>query len=315
MPVSRRIALQGIAGLLTESCLQHHRAEAGGSDLTLFRIAEGVYCFRGEHALMSADNMGAICNISVFVGNDATAVVDSGGSVILARKLIAAIGKITDRPIRYLINTHMHPDHVFGNAAFRDVGATIVGHRNLPRALAGREEVYLSRFRKILGEQQMQGVEIIPPDRLVSDTTELDLGGRKLVLKAWQPAHTDNDLTVFDAQSQTLVAGDLVFMDHIPTLDGSLLGWTSQLDQLAAITAINVVPGHGPVPSPWPAAILAEKRYFEALLRDMRQAIARGQPLSAAVKHAAMGERMRWQLFDEFNERNAAAAFAELEWE
>lgn len=283
--------------------------------MKLVQLGDGIYGFSGEHALMSKANAGAICNITVLVGEDAAAVVDSGGSVIEARKLIAAIGEITAKPIRYLINTHMHPDHVFGNAAFRDIGATITGHHNLPLALAGRAEIYIERFRSLLGEETMRGVEIVPPTKLVDDKSEIDLGNRVLMLQAWKPAHTDNDLTVIDAKSQTLVAGDLVFVDHVPTLDGSLLGWVRQLEQLEAIKADKVIPGHGPVPSPWPSAVTAEKAYFNTLTKDIRKAIAEGEPLSEAITHAGQSERTRWQLFDEFNERNATAGFAELEWE
>ncbi|TIT54718.1 MAG: MBL fold metallo-hydrolase, partial [Mesorhizobium sp.] len=77
----------------------------------------------------------------------------------------------------------------------------------------------------------------------------------------------------------------------------------------------RVVPGHGPVPADWPEALTAERRYFEVLARDIRKAIADGMPLSEAVKTAGASERGKWRLFDEYNERNATAAFAELEWE
>ncbi|WP_287158726.1 quinoprotein relay system zinc metallohydrolase 2, partial [Mesorhizobium sp.] len=218
-------------------------------------------------------------------------------------------------PVRYLINTHMHPDHIFGNAAFREIGATIVGHRNLPRALEARGAFYLQSFREQIGDALMTGVEIIPPTMLVDDRLQLDLGGRVLELQAWKAAHTDNDLTVFDSATRTLFAGDLVFIGSLPTLDGSLLGWLRQMDALAAIGAVRAVPGHGPVPADWPEALTAEQRYFEVLARDIRKAIVDGTPLSEAVKTAGASERGNWHMFDDYNERNATAAFAELEWE
>lgn len=291
------------------------RAIAAGMPLRLEEIADGVFTAQGVDELMTETNDGAIANLAAIVGKDAVAVVDSGGSLVEAAAFVSALEAVTERPVRYLINTHMHPDHIFGNAAFRDLGATIVGHRNLPAALEARGAFYLQSYRRQIGAALMQGIEILPPSILVDDRLDLDLGGRTLQLRAWKAAHTDNDLTVFDTATRTLLTGDLVFLNHLPTLDGSLLGWMRQLDELATIPAARVVPGHGPVPSDWPAALAPQRRYFEVLAGDLRKAIAAGIPLAQAVTTAGGGERGNWALFDDYNERNATAAYAELEWE
>ncbi len=318
MPIAltRRKLMQGLGSFAALPCCFAHRAFAATSaDLELREIADGVFAFQGANELMHPENEGAIANLGVVVGTDAAAVIDSGGSLVEAQAFIAAIEKITNKPVRYLINTHVHPDHIFGNAAFQALGPAIVGHRNLPAALEARGEYYLRSYREQLGEKLMQGIKIVPPTLLVDDVLELDLGGRVLELKAWEAAHTDNDLTVFDPSSSTFFAGDLVFMGHLPTIDGSLLGWLRQMDALAAVNARRVVPGHGPVSSAWPAALEPERRYFEALAADLRQAIKKGTPLAEAVKTAGRGEAPNWALFEDYNERNATAAYAELEWE
>jgi len=319
-PLRRRLiggfACVGASVALLPCCLRHAALAATGQlRFDLKEIADGVFAFEGVVDLETPANEGAIANLTVVVGKDAAAVIDSGGSLIEAKAFIGAIGKVTDKPVRYLINTHMHPDHIFGNAAFRDLGATIVGHRNLPRALEARGEFYLKSYREQIGAALMKGIEIVPPTMLVEDRLELDLGGHKLELKAWEAAHTDNDLTAYDAATRTFFAGDLVFVKHLPTIDGSLLGWLRQMDALAAVGAERVVPGHGPVPSAWPEALDAERRYFEALAGDLRKAIAAGTPLAEAVKTAGRSEAGKWALFDEYNGRNATAAYAELEWE
>jgi quinoprotein relay system zinc metallohydrolase 2 len=314
MKLGRRALLRGLAAsTTTQSILNAIAAES--STLSLAPIADGVLSFSSAYALMTEANQGAICNLGAIIGDEAVAVVDSGGSLMEARSFIAAIKTFTEKPIRYAINTHMHPDHVFGNAAFRDIGAKIVGHHNLPRALSDRQDFYLKRFRDLMGNAAMTGVEIVAPSLLVDDRLMLDLGQRKLELRAWKPAHTDNDLTVYDTNSRTLFGGDLVFTHHLPTLDGSLLGWMRQLDELAAIPAARIVPGHGAVSTAWPLDLDAERTYFEVLARDLRKSIADGQVISEAVKTAAQSERGKWELFDEYNERNALTAFAELEWE
>jgi hypothetical protein len=110
------------------------------------------------------------------------------------------------------------------------------------------------------------------------------------------------------------MAGDLVFLKHAPVLDGSIRGWLRIMDELAAVPARRVVPGHGPVAS-WPDALEPQRRYLETLARDIRALIARGSPLARAAATAGASESARWELFQEYNARNATAAFAELEWE
>ena len=283
-------------------------------ELPVTSIADGVYVHQGQTAQMTRENAGAIANIGFIVGEDAVAVIDTGGSLREGRQLLAAIRARTDKPIRYVINTHAHPDHVFGNGAFVQDGTTFVGHANLPRALAARGQFYLDAFRRTMGAELIDEIRIVPPTRLVSGTLNLDLGARRLVVRTWPAAHSDCDLTVFDEKSRTLFAGDLVFLTHTPVLDGSIRGWLRVLGELAALPARRVVPGHGPV-SEWPAALADERRYLETLVGDIRGSVARGEKISEAAGKAAASERPRWELFDDFNARNATAAFSEIEWE
>ena len=153
---------------------------------------------------------------------------------------------ITDRPVRWVINTHVHPDHVLGNAAFAEAPArpTFVGHARLPAALAARAPYYLNALRRDLGQSPGPGA-IVQPDTTVEQATELDLGGRVLALRAWPTAHTDNDLTVYDRRTRTLFASDLLFAEHLPVLDGSLRGWLAVMGELRGLDVAVVMPGHG----------------------------------------------------------------------
>jgi quinoprotein relay system zinc metallohydrolase 2 len=290
------------------------QAQQSDPPLPVSEIAPGVYVHFGAVELMTRSNEGGIANIGFIIGNDAVAVIDTGGSVREGRRLLHAIRSRTDRPVRYVINTHGHPDHAFGNAAFASDPATFVGHKNLPQALTTRGPFYLESFRRLIGDELMAEIRLIEPTVLVDNEMTLDLGGRTLTLKAWPTAHSDSDLTVLDGTTGTLFGGDLVFSGHIPIIDGSLRRWLTMLGPLAALPARQVVPGHGPVGA-WPGALDDERRYLQTLSADVRTSVSRGAPLKSATETAGAAEKSRWQLFDDYNARNATAAYSEIEWE
>lgn len=288
---------------------------ARAAALSMTEVAPGLFVHQGVHATFNPQNGGDICNLSLIVGKDAAAVVDTGGSALIGRNFLAAVRGITDKPIRYVINTHMHPDHVFGNAPFQAEKPIFIAHHKMARGLAARAERYLAINKGLLGEEAYAGTEIVMPQEHVKEPRDIDLGERVITLAPRPTAHTDNDMTIYDKATGTLILGDLLFSGHIPTLDGSITGWIKLIETLKAEPAARVVPGHGPASMPWPAAIDPLDRYLRRIADEVRSMIKANKTLNDAIKSVGLPEGDSWQLADEFHARNVTAAFAELEWE
>jgi quinoprotein relay system zinc metallohydrolase 2 len=291
-------------------------ASAGAAPLQVEQVAPGVYVHFGQHKDFEDGYDGDIANIGFVIGLDAVAVIDTGGSYAVGMALKEALRAITRLPVRYVINTHGHPDHVFGNAAFLDAGTPphFIGHARLPEALAVRGDVYLRNLKSQLGGGADKS-RLITPTETVQDSLTLDLGQRKLVLKAWPAAHTDNDLSVVDATTGTLWTGDLLFIERTPAIDGDSEGWLAAMDALDKAPAFITIPGHGPLTRDKHLALDRQRSYLKTLLREVRAAILQGAGMSETMGTAAASEQPRWRLFDAVNRRNVNRLYPALEWE
>lgn len=283
--------------------------------IALTMIAPGVFVHKGHHAPdPDGTNDADLANLGVVVGERAVAVIDTGTHPRVGAALLAAIRAETDLPVAWVILTHVHPDHVLGARPFVEAGATVVAHANYRQAMALRSAGYLAGLARS-GLTDLSDRDIVRDVEPVGDVREIDLGGRELELRAHGTAHTNNDLTVFDRKTGTLFLGDLLFLDHAPAVDGSLTGWIQVMTDLAAHRAQMAVPGHGPVHVPWPDGAAPMRRYLDTIAADTRRAIAEGVPMVEAIGRIGAAERDNWLFFDQFNPRNASAAFQELEWE
>ncbi len=312
-PAHAAVAFAAVLAL----ALDAHASSPGSEPLSMADVAPGVFVHTGVHEDANRENHGDIANIGFIVGEVGVAVVDTGNTRTLGERLRAAVRARTDLPILYVINSHGHPDHIFGNAAFAQDDPQFVGHARLAAAMANRGPFYQEGLVRFVGAELAEGADLIPPSLTVAigQPVELDLGGRVLRLVAHPTAHTDNDLTVMDLKTGTLWTGDLVFVERVPSLDGSLLGWVKVLGELRKVDAQRIVPGHGPASADWPQAMEAELRYLDVLLRDIRKIIQANGTIAEAVVTAGQEEGDNWVLFDDYNPRNVTASFVELEWE
>jgi quinoprotein relay system zinc metallohydrolase 2 len=317
MKVRRRLARLRIATLLFTALLGAPLLRGAAGDvgvLAVDELAPGVYVHLGAPLPLDVPGHDDIANIGFIVGSRCVAVIDTGGSVRIGRALRAAVRRHTSLPICYVINTHVHVDHVLGNWAFKDDRPSFVGHAALAQAMVRSRPFFVKEYAQDL-DAPAAPEQLIGPDRPVEGELTLDLGNRPLTLHAWPTAHTDCDLTVYDQKTSTLWTGDLLFIERLPALDGSLVGWIAAIDRLATQRVKLAVPGHGPTTTHPGEALARERRYLESLLQGVRRELAQGESLQDAMLHVGADQKSGWLLWNDVHPRNVARAYEELEWE
>ncbi|MBI3704699.1 MAG: MBL fold metallo-hydrolase [Rhizobiales bacterium] len=232
-------------------------------------------------------------NSTVAVGDDGVIMVD-GQFAPLHDKLKAAIAAVTPQPVKFLVNTHYHRDHVGGNAPFGKDGATVVAHENVKKKLAAGTMMLVPEVKYAPAPPEAL------PARTYTDALKLEVKGRAAQLKHILNAHTDGDTFVYFADANVLSTGDTVAMGRYPNIDfgngGNIKGMIAAADAYLALAndATKIVPGHGPLAT---KAQLAEYRAMLVAARDrMAKLIAEGKSLDdvlAAKPFADFDEKFK----------------------
>ena len=293
-------------------------ANAADADpLAVAQVAPGVFLHTGVLEEWQPSNAGDVANLGFVVGSRCVAVIDTGGTPQVGQRLLAAVRRATALPVCYVINTHAHPDHVLGNVAFTgQPGEPVrfVGAARLSASLSARERSTLNTLQRDFG-LSLPREAIVHPTLVVDKALDIDLGGRLLQLNTWPTAHTDHDLTVYDRQTRTLFLSDLLFVGHLPVLDGRLRGWLGVMESLKSFDVALAVPGHGAASADWPAVMTPQWNYLNALMVQTKAAIKAKITIMKAVDGIAAPAESSWRLTELFHRRNVTAAYAELEWE
>ncbi len=306
--------LRGLAVLvLTLGAGMAHAAE---TPLRAVEVAPRVWFVQGEAALGSVANRNFISNAGFVVTDDGVVVIDALGSPALATELLAEIRRVTAQPLRYVIVTHYHADHIYGLQVLKAAGATVLAER------AGRDyltsdaaQLRLQASRQELAPWVDENTRIVPADRwLDADETTLSVGSHEFRIRRVGPAHTPEDLVVFMPKLGVLFAGDMVFRGRIPFVgQADSRQWIASLGRLIELQPRIVVPGHGPV-SEQPQADLALTRdYLVYLRKTMGDAAANLEPFEEAYAAADWSRFERMPLFRAANRMNAYNTYLLME--
>ena len=292
--------------------------------LNVKKIADGVYVHYGKHEnIYEGSNIGDIANLGFIIGDESIAVIDTGGSHQVGEALKLAIKKISKKPIKYVINTHVHQDHIFGNTAFISDETLIYGHFNLKKALQERGSQYIRQVSE--AGDKVKGTRIIFPHIIIAETSPdqvkklsneitIDLGNRKLLLTSHATAHTYSDASVFDLKTKTFFVGDLVSDERAPTMDGLVKNWIKVLNEIEKVDFKIMVPGHGKIQKD-NTALKKTRTYIQVLYDDVIDALKKDMPAEKVIKIAAQTEKDKWILFDRVNPGNVVRTFMRYEWE
>lgn len=278
-------------------------------------VAPGVWMVQGASALGSPANRNYISNAAFVVTPDGVVVVDALGSPALADELIAAIRRITPQPIRHVIVTHYHADHVYGLQAFKALGAQITAHRDGQLYLnSDTAALRLKASRDELAPWIDDNTRLVPADRWLAEPWRFSLGGVAFVVQPVGPAHTAEDLVVYLPGAGVLLAGDIVFRGRVPFVGQADSGrWIEALDRLLAFDTRVIVPGHGPVSSLAKADLQLTRDYLVYLRQSMAQAAQNLEPFEEAYAKTDWSRFEHLPLFRAANRINAYNTYLLME--
>lgn len=278
------------------------------------QVAPGVYMVQGAVGDTSPANLGRLGNSGFIVGDTGVIAIDTGVSYQHGQALLAAIARVTDRPVKLALITHTRQEFLFGATAFQERGIPVHMHRKAAQLMAARCETCLKTLQRTLGAEAMRGTTQFKPDALFEDDFTIDAIGRPVRVLQFGHSSGPGDIAVLDERTATLFAGGLVSVQRIPdVIDSDLKGWQQALAAMAARAPMHIVPGHGPAADA--AAIAAVQRYLAQLQARLIELFASGAPLSEVPDLAALPEFEAWDQYELIHRRNASVVFLRLERE
>jgi glyoxylase-like metal-dependent hydrolase (beta-lactamase superfamily II) len=302
---------------LVTACIgfQAGAALAAAEPVTAQQVADGTWFVQGEAALGSAANRNFISNAGFIVTPKGVVVIDALGSPTLAEELVAAVRRVTTQPIRYVIVTHYHADHIYGLQVLKDLGATVIAHREgLEYLNSDTAQRRLAASREVLFPWIDERTRLVPADTWLDADIVLEIGGERLHIRHVGPAHTPEDLVVYAERSRVLFAGDVVFRGRIPYVgQADSRAWIDALSGLIALRPGLIVPGHGPVSADPVPDLELTRDYLVFLRKSMGEAAANLEPFEDAYARTDWSKFAGLPLFRAANRINAYNTYLLME--
>jgi glyoxylase-like metal-dependent hydrolase (beta-lactamase superfamily II) len=285
-------------------------------DMSLKQVSEHVYYVQGRPGI-ATDNKGFISNAAAIVGDDGVVVVDALGSPSLAQRFIDAIRTVSAKPIKAVIVTHYHADHIYGLQVFEALGAEIIAPGGFQDYLdSPNADERLEERRLSLAPWVNDDTRLVRPDRVVVEPTELMLGDIRIEIRWLGPAHSDGDLAVLVEPDQVLISGDIIFEGRIPFTGGAdTRRWLEVLEGLDQIGIEALIPGHGPAARDPAQAVSMTLDYLRYTREQMAGAVEEMMPFDEAYAETDWSRFEKLPAFAATHRRNAFGIYLSLEQE
>jgi len=285
-------------------------------EMEVRQVSEHVYYVEGA-AGIATDNEGFISNAGFIITGNGVVIFDSLGTPSLANKLVSKISELTDQPIRKVIVSHFHADHIYGLQVFEDIGAEISAPEGAQKYLqseAAKERLEERQFS--LDPWVNENTRLVLPDVTVSKSNTFTMGDVTFTINYMGKAHSDGDLSMLVEPDKVLFSGDIIFEGRVPFVGSAdTKNWLETLTRLETDGLTTLIPGHGPA-STNPGETIALTRAYLAYLREvMGAAVDEFIPFDEAYAEADWSGFKDLPAFEEGNRINAYQVYLSMEAE
>lgn len=285
-------------------------------EMNVKKMSEHVYYVEGKPGI-ATDNQGFISNSGFVVTDDGVVVFDALGTPSLAVKLVKLIREVTDKPIKRVVVSHYHADHIYGLQVFEDLGATVYA------PLGAQKYIQSDAAKNRIEERQVSlfpwvndDTRLVLPDITVSQSDQFELGGLTFTINYLGKAHSDGDLTLLVEPDRVLFSGDIIFEARIPFVgNADSKFWLDTLTKLETNGLTALIPGHGPASTTPKATITLTRQYLAFLRKTMGAAVNEFQPFDEVYAQTDWSQFKSLPAFEAGNRINAYQIYLSMEAE
>lgn len=277
-------------------------------------VVPGVWSAIGATAPPGHDNSGHNNNLSFVITDDGVLVVNSGACYLLAKALHEEIRAITDQPVKLVVNENGQGHAMLGNSYWAEQGVPIIAHVDAAAEIEARGLDILARMQ-VYNREKAEGTTVVLPTETFEERRVIDMGGTRIELIAFGPAHSPGDISVWVPERDVIISGDMAFHQRLPPIfeDTETLAWLESWEAFAALGVTHVIPGHGS-PTDMATVTAGTKDYLIYLRGKVRVLLDEDGDL----KDAYLIDQSPYAHLDTFEElaaRNADRVYREMEFE